>query len=122
MSRSGKRLLGRGTTGPAPWSIFDTPAKENIMTRKTTFKHTLTRLGHAVCSFGLLISIAALPAYGQQVHQLSYDGSNWMDQSLNGSGPTSDALAAFATMPNDQAHVYYAGSGENLTFDVHQLF
>jgi hypothetical protein len=99
-----------------------TISKENIMTRKTTFKHTRNRLRHAVCAFGLLISIAALPAYGQQVHQLSYDGSNWMDQSLNGSGPTSDALAAFATMPNDQAHVYYAGSGENLTFDVHQLF
>jgi hypothetical protein len=37
------------------------------MIRKTTCKDNLNRLRHAVCAFGLLLSLAALPAYGQYV-------------------------------------------------------
>ena len=56
------------------------------MIPKNTFKDTLTRLHQAACAFCLLISLAALPAYGQQqVHQLLYDNNNWTDENLNGS-------------------------------------
>ena len=48
--------------------------------RKEAFK----RLRQSVCAFGLLVSFAALPAFGQQIHQLSYNGSNWSDQNLKG--------------------------------------
>jgi hypothetical protein len=91
------------------------------MTIKTSCKNALTSLRYAVCAFGLLLSLAALPAYGQYVHQLSYNGSNWMDQNLNGvpaNGYTE--IAAFLTTPNDQAHVYYVSSLD--TSHVHQLF
>jgi hypothetical protein len=90
------------------------------MTRKTTFKHTLTRLRHAACAFGLLISLAVLPAYGQLVHQLSYNNSYWMDQKLNGVPSEIYPLAAFPTTPNDQSHVYYLSSGRSP--HVHQLY
>ena len=47
------------------------------MTSKVTCKDNLNRLRHAVCAFGLLISIAALAASGQQqVHQLLYYAAN----------------------------------------------
>jgi hypothetical protein len=59
---------------------------------QSSYKDIVNGLRHAVCAFGLLISLAALPAYGQQVHQLSYNGSSWTDQNLNGfartHGPT----------------------------------
>jgi hypothetical protein len=89
------------------------------MTRKTTFKHTLTRLRHAACAFGLLISLAALPALGQQIHQLSYNGSNWSDQNLKGAPAQAWAISAFFTTPNDQLHVFY---GDHVSKDLHQLF
>ncbi len=90
------------------------------MIRKTTYQDTLRRLRHAVCAFGLLISVAALPAYGQLVHQLSYNNSYWMDQNLNGVPAEIYPLAAFPTTPNDQSHVYYLSSGSSA--HVHQLF
>src|ERR1035438_9588624 len=89
------------------------------MTRKSTFKHTLTRLRHAACAFGLLISLAALPALGQQIHQLSYNGSNWSDQNLNGAPAQAWAISAFFTTPNDQLHVFY---GDHASKDLHDLF
>ena len=91
------------------------------MGRKIASQDILHRLRLAACAFGLLLSLAALPAYGQYVHQLSYNGSNWMDQNLNGvpaNGYTE--IAAFLTTPNDQAHVYYVSSLD--TSHVHQLF
>ena len=91
------------------------------MIRKTTYKDNLNRLRHAVCAFGLLISLAAVPAYGQYVHQLSYNGSNWMDQNLNGvSSQWYSGIDGFVTTPNDQTHVYYLSSLD--TCHVHQLF
>src|SRR5208283_2068254 len=95
-------------------------SKENIMNRKTTSKATLNRLRHAVCAFGLLISLAALPAFGQQqVHQLLYDNNNWTDQNLNGSQSISNgAVAAFLTTPNDHPHVYFLATNGH----VHQHF
>jgi len=87
------------------------------MIRKTTYKDNLKR--HAVCALGLLISLATLPAYAQQIHQLSYNGSNWTDQNLNGAPADQWAISAFFTTPNDQMHVFY---GAVDTADLHQLF
>ena len=89
------------------------------MIRRTTYKDNLNRLRHAVCAFGLLISLATLPAYAQQIHQLSYNGSSWTDQNLNGAPAVQWAISAFVTTPNDQMHVFY---GAVDTSDLHQLF
>ncbi|MGB8784962.1 MAG: hypothetical protein WA718_12980 [Terriglobales bacterium] len=89
------------------------------MTRKTTYKDNLNRLRYAVCAFGLLISLAALPAFGQQVHQLFYNNANWADLNLNGSiTDTSTGVGAFTTAPNNDLHVFYLSN----TGDVHQLY
>lgn len=89
------------------------------MIRKSTYKDNLSRLRHVVCAFGLLISLAALPAFGQQIHQLSYNGSNWADQNLNGAAAQQWAISAFFTTPNDQFHVFYGGLD---SADLQQLF
>jgi hypothetical protein len=116
-----KRFLGRGTTGPASGAVFDSPDKENIVIQITLCKDTRNRLRHVVCAVGLLLSLAALPAHGQYVHQLSYNGSNWMDQNLNGvPANVYTEIEAFVTTPNDQTHVYYVSSLD--TSHVHQLF
>ena len=83
--------------------------------RKEAFK----RLRQSVCAFGLLVSFAALPAFGQQIHQLSYNGSNWADQNLNGAAAQQWTISAFFTTPNDQFHVFY---GSLDSADLHQLF
>ena len=67
---------------------------------------------------GFLISLAALPAFGQQIHQLSYTGA-WTD--TNPAGATTDTktgVAAFLTTPNDAVHTFYLASDDS----VHQLF
>jgi hypothetical protein len=89
------------------------------MIRQTTLKNTLSRLHHAVCAFGFLIALAALPALGQQIHQLSYNGSTWTDQDLNGALAQQWAISAFYTTPNDQFHVFYGGLD---SADLQQLF
>jgi hypothetical protein len=80
------------------------------------------RLTLAVCVFGLLISLAARSAYGQEIHQLSYNNSNWLDQGLGGVTPTGgeEGLTAYITTPNNQSHVYYLTGGASS--HVHQLF
>jgi hypothetical protein len=82
-------------------------------------KEAINRLRQSVCAFGLLLSLAALPTYGQQIHQLSYNGSNWADQNLNGAPAERWAISAFFTTPNDQLHVFYAALESD---DLHQLF
>ena len=107
-----------GEDGAGLWSFFKTPDKENFMIRKTTYKDNLNRLRHAVCAFGLLISLATLPASAQHVHQLSYTGA-WTD--TNPVGATTDSktgVAAFLTTPNNQVHTFYLASDDS----VHQLF
>ena len=89
------------------------------MTIQTSYKTTLNHMRHVVCAFGLLLSLAALPAFGQQIHQLSYDGSTWSDQNLNGALAQQWAISAFFTTPNDQRHVFY---GSVSSADLHQLF
>jgi len=70
---------------------------------------------------GIFLLLFALKAQGQQIHQLSYNGSSWMDQNLNGAVTSQyTGIAAFLTTPNDQAHVYYIDSTSN--YHVHQLF
>jgi Fungal fucose-specific lectin len=77
------------------------------MILEVTFKTTTTCLRYTVCVLGFLISLTALPALAQQqIHQLSYNGSTWTDQNLNGTGPQLP-MSAFFTTPNDQFHVFY---------------
>jgi hypothetical protein len=73
---------------------------------ETINKHLLARPRIAVCAIALLTFLVVLPAFGQKVHQLSYNGSSWMDQNLNGAVAYT-GIAAFLTTPNDQTHVYY---------------
>jgi hypothetical protein len=90
------------------------------MIHKTTYSNTRNRLRHAVCALGLLISLAAMPAYGQHVHQLSYNGSTWEDEQLPSAQTTViTSIASILTTPNNQGHVYYF-AGDSA--DVHQLF
>src|SRR6202021_2460812 len=119
MSRSRKQFLGGGRRG-RPLELFqNTPDKENIMIRKTTYKDTLNRLFHAVCAFGLLISLAALPSYTQTIHQFSYNNSIWQDQNLFGAVTNAQTgVAGFVTTPNDGPHAFYLASNDH----VHQLF
>jgi Fungal fucose-specific lectin len=69
---------------------------------------TERRLYFGLCILSVLISLAALPSFGQQIHQLSYNGSNWADQNLNGLS-AQWAISAFFTTPNDQLHVFFGG-------------
>ena len=74
-----------------------------------------------LCLVGLFLFIFALRAHGQQVHQLSFDGSSWMDQDLNGAvAAPYTGIASFLTTPNDQTHVYYVDNTGD--YHVHQLF
>jgi hypothetical protein len=68
------------------------------MIRETSCKNTLNRLRHAVSAFGLLLSLAILPASAQQVHQLSYTGS-WSD--TNPAGATTDTKTGVARIPDN---------------------
>jgi hypothetical protein len=87
-----------------------------------TCKDTFNRLRHAACAFGLLISLTALPAFSQHVHQLSYNGSTWVDEQLPSAQTTViTSIASILTTPNNQKHVYYF-AGEEEFADVHQLF
>jgi hypothetical protein len=89
------------------------------MTNKANCPGTGRRLYFRICILSILISLAALPTYGQQIHQLSYNGSNWADQNLNGAPAERWAISAFFTTPNDQLHVFYAALESD---DLHQLF
>jgi Fungal fucose-specific lectin len=73
----------------------------------------------SICAIGILLVLFAAFAHGQQVHQLSYNNSNWADQNLFGATADSNSgIAAFPTTPNDQSHVYYLSSSDH----VRQLF
>jgi fucose-binding lectin len=71
------------------------------------------------CILWALLLLAALPAFGQQIHQLSYNGSKWADQNLDGPLAKQHSISSFYTTPNDQLHVFY---GEPESDDLHQLF
>jgi len=87
-----------------------------------TCKDSLNRLHHAACAFGLLISLTSLPAFGQHIHQLSYNGSTWVDEPLPSAQTTViTSIASILTTPNNQEHVYYF-AGEEEVADMHQLF
>src|SRR5947209_8173589 len=70
-------------------------------------------------SLAILLMILALNVHGQQVHQLSYNNSNWSDQNLFGAVTDSKSgVAGFPTTPNDALHVYYLSGSHH----VRQLF
>ena len=72
-----------------------------------------------ICLLGIFLLIFALPAFGQQIHQLSYNGSTWTDQNLDGALAAQHSISSFVTTPNDQFHVFY---GASESADLHQLF
>lgn len=89
------------------------------MTNKASCPGTGRRLYFGICILSVLLSLTAMPAYGQQIHQLSYNGSTWADQNLNGAAAQQWAISAFFTTPNDQLHVFY---GSLDSADLHQLY
>ena len=70
--------------------------------------------------FALCLGALAMPdAHAQTIHQLAYNNSTWIDQSLSDQATDPHTgVAAFVTTPNDQIHTFYLDSAE----DVHQLF
>jgi hypothetical protein len=90
------------------------------MTSTTIYPGMERRLFFGLCILSALISFAALPASGQYVHQLSYNGSTWKDQSHGGGQAyVFSQIASILTTPNNQEHVYYfAGK----PYHLHQLF
>ena len=76
------------------------------MISKAVCPGTGRRLSFGLCILSTLLSFAALPAYGQRVHQLSYNGSTWVDQSLGGAQTyVFSRIASILTTPNNQEHV-----------------
>lgn len=68
----------------------------------------------------LCLGALAMPnAHAQTIHQLAYNNSTWIDQSLSDQATDPHTgVAAFVTTPNDQIHTFYLDSVE----EVHQLF
>jgi hypothetical protein len=90
------------------------------MIRESINKPVAVRLLTAICVVALFTSLVALPAHGQYVHQLSGNGSSWLDQYIDGEQANAySEIGAFVTTPNDQTHVYYLSAPDN---HVHQLF
>jgi hypothetical protein len=90
------------------------------MIRKITGCNTGNRLRPVLCAFWLLLSLAAPPAFGQLVHQLSYNGSTWLDDQLPGAQTyVFSQISSILTTPNNQTHVYYFGGSP---YHLHQLF
>jgi hypothetical protein len=90
------------------------------MISKTICPGTGRRLYFGFCILSTMLSLAALPAYGQHVHQLSYNGATWEDQSLGGAQTyVFTQISSILTTPNNQQHVYYFGGSP---YHVHQLF
>jgi hypothetical protein len=89
------------------------------MIRELTGKKSDAYSKLAICVALFLLAVASAP--GQQVHQLLYNGSIWMDENLNGTLVDSffTGVAAFPTTPNEQLHVYYLQINSD---HVYQLF
>jgi hypothetical protein len=89
------------------------------MTTQSLWQRTRLRPTLAAGALALFICLVNLSAACQQVHQLSYNNSNWSDQNLFGATTDSQSgIAAFPTTPNDALHVYYLSSSDH----VWQLF
>ena len=68
----------------------------------------------SICLLGFL-SLFAIPANAQHVHQLLYNNYNWTDQNLAGQFVgTETGVAAFTTTPNDQLHVFSLGQDNHI--------
>ena len=87
---------------------------------ETLDKDVMARLRTATCVIAISIFLALVPAFGQHVHQLSYNGSAWADQNLGGGQAyVFSQIASILTTPNDQEHVYYFAGPP---WHIHQLF
>ncbi len=90
------------------------------MTRSAIASKARYKLFFGLCFVWTMLSVATLPGYGQHVHQLSYNGSGWEDQSLGGAQAyVFSQISSIVTTPNNQEHVYYFGGSP---YHVHQLF
>jgi hypothetical protein len=93
------------------------------MHREANGHATPNRVRNIACVVALLILLFELPAFGQNVFQLSLDGSNWTDQNIGGDVDGAySGMGAFITTPNDQQHIYYQESVSADSDDIHQLF
>jgi hypothetical protein len=64
-----------------------------------------------------------VPAFGQHLHQLYYNNSNWTDTDLTslvgGPYPAQVGITAFNTTPNNALHVFYVSNSDS---HIHELF
>src|ERR1700690_2623131 len=87
--------------------------KEDSMSSNSS-KAIRASLRFSICFIGLL-SLVAIQAKAQHIHQLLYNNYNWTDQNLLGAPVFDVANApmgneAFTTTPNNQLHIYYVGA------------
>jgi hypothetical protein len=88
------------------------------MFRISTDENRKQQLPVAACLLSLLFVFAGL-AHAQYLHQLSYNGSSWADQKLDGVEVNVwTDITSYITTPNNQEHSYYIGRDQHL----HQLF
>jgi hypothetical protein len=100
--------------------IFAIRGEEELMIITAIDPGMGRRIFFGFCILLTLFSLTVLPAYGQHVHQLTYNGSTWEDQSLGGAQAyVFSQIASILTTPNNQEHVYYFGGSP---YHVHQLF
>jgi hypothetical protein len=93
--------------------------KEDSVSSNSSRKTMGASLHVSIC-FLVLLSLFAIRADAQHVHQLLYNNYDWSDQNLMGE-PTFQknepdvptGIAAFTTTPNNQVHVYYVGADGN---------
>src|SRR5215813_694573 len=94
---------------------------EDLMHRNT---FAVRRPVSKILAACLTLLAFTFPAYGDHIHHLWYNNSNWQDVDLTSltGGPNSTsfgAIAAFHTTPNNQFHVYYVDSSAS---HLHQLY
>jgi hypothetical protein len=95
-------------------------AEEAFMISTAIYPRTRRRLFFGLCILSTLLLPAVLPAFGQHVHQLSYNGSNWVDQNLGGAQTyVFSQISSILTTSNNQEHVYYFGGKP---YHLRQLF
>ncbi len=88
------------------------------MSSKNSCNVMRASLYSSICLIGVL-SLFAIPANAQHIHQLLYNNYNWTDQTLVGEPALywsgfSVGNEAFTTTPNNQLHVFYIGKDEHI--------
>ncbi len=98
---------------------------ENFTFDKEKCHSTSYPTGNRLFAFalGFMLALLAVPAFGQHVHQLYYNNSNWTDTDLTsftgGSQPAQVGITAFNTTPNNDLHVFYVSNSDS---HIRQLY